>query len=60
MENLIIMASTPCGTNTFVPGSKKTNTERKKNKLEHFVSTKVKDKKKKLRKKNITIEIVNP
>ena len=31
----------------FVPGSKKTNTERKKNKLEHFVSTKVKDKKKK-------------
>ena len=23
MENLIIMASTPCGTNTFVPGSKK-------------------------------------
>ena len=47
MEDLIIMASTPCGTNTFVPGSKKTNTERKKNKLEHFVSTKVKDKKKK-------------
>ena len=39
------MATTPCGNNSYIPGgSKKQNTERMKNKLEHFVSTKDKDK----------------